>query len=158
MGAFHTQLLDLVGYTDYAATFADPARQLMAVEPFSYVVDANAANITQTVQQTFDTPMLDDADFVMVSTSQFARPAGATNLTANPAVLIQIIDLSSGRAFFAGPSPLPMVAGQGGFNFILPGPKTIKARATLRTTAISCQAQTFNGFYMAFHGARLWYR
>lgn len=157
--AFTTQLLDMVQYTDYIATFADPARKLIEIEPYSYFIDGNVlpAPITQTASQTFDTQMQGDNDFVLLSMNQFARVAGATSLIVNPALLVQITERTTGRTFFSGPSPLPIIAGQGGFGFLMLGAKTIKARSTLRTTAISAQAQSFDGFYFAFNGYRLWY-
>lgn len=157
--AFRTQLLDMVEFTDYAAWFADPARQLMEVEPWSYSIDGDVlpASITATAPQSFNTPMAGDADFLMTYISGFARPAGTTQLTVNPALLVQIADQSSGRTFFSGPAGMAFIAGQGGFPYLLTSPRIVKARAALKTTAISAQAQSFTGFYMTFHGVRLWY-
>lgn len=157
--AFWTQLLDMVEYTDYMATFADPSRRLVDVEPWSYSVDGDllAAPITATAGQRFVTQMAGDSDFVMTYISGFARPAGSQQMTINPAILVQISDQSSGRTFFSAPAPMAMIAGQSGFPFILLGPRTVKARASLLTTAISAQVQSWTGFYMTFHGARLWY-
>lgn len=157
--AFWTQLLDMVEYTDYVATFADPARRLVDIEPYAYVIDGEVlpANITAAAPQSFITQMAGDSDFLMTYISGFGRPAGNTTLTVNPALLVQILDQSSGRTFFSGPAPMPMIAGQGGFPFLLPGPRVIKARSSLKTTAISAQVQAFSGFYMTFFGARMWY-
>lgn len=160
---FHVQLLDMIEFTDYMATFANPERELIDVEPWAYVIDADSGvNITQTVSQQFLTPMAGDADFVMVGINGFARtasnPYGATALVVNPALLVQIADLTTGRTFFDSPTPMPFIAGQGGFPFLLPGCKVMGARARLQTTVIAAQAVTWTGFYMAFHGARLWYR
>lgn len=181
MDTFRRELLDMVGYTDYCATFADQGRKLLDVEPWTYSVDGDSGvNITQTIAQSFLTPMAGDADFLITYMSGFARsaaynPAGVPSPTAmipNPALLVQITELNSGRNFFAGVgatirfggvlapaglAPMPFVAGQGGFPFILTSPKVIRARSTLRITAMSAQAQTFNGFYFCYHGARLWY-
>lgn len=162
-GAFHTQLLDMIEYTDYMATFADPTRQLVDVEPWAYTIDGEvlSANITATAAQVFKTPMQGENDFVMFGINGFARtavnPYGATALVVNPALLVQISDLSTGRTFFDSPTPMPFIAGQGGFPFLLPGCKIVKPRATLQTTVISAQVVTWTGFYMTFHGARLWY-
>lgn len=157
--AFWTQLLDLVGYTDFVATFADPGRPIVEISPYTYVVDGEtlAANITATASQTFTTQMQGDNDFLLVYMSAFARPTGATNLTVNPAILVQIQELTTGRAFFSGPAPVPQIAGQGGFPFLMTGPKIIRARSQLELTAISAQVQTFTGFYFCYHGARIWY-
>jgi hypothetical protein len=180
MNTFHRELLDMVGATDYIATFADPGRPIVDIEPYTYTIDGDTGvNINQVTPQSFLTPMDGDADFVLTYLSGFARNVastyGATILIPNPALLIQIKELNSGRNFFAGagttlsflagtgiltPSglaPMPMVAGQGGFPFLLTSPKVLRARSTLQTTAIACQATTFNGFYLSFHGARIWY-
>lgn len=157
--AFWTQLLDLVEYTDLIATFADPSKTIVDIEPYSYTIDGDAltANITATAAQSFITQMQGDADFVMTATSGFGRAQGSTALLVNAAILVQILDQSSGRTFFDQPTPLPFIAGQMGFPYLLPGPRVIKARSSLKTTAISCQVQTFTGFYLTFHGARIWY-
>lgn len=177
MDTFQRELLDLVGFTSYVATFADPGRKILDIEPWTYTVDGDAGvNITQTVPASFLTPMAGDSDFVLTYMSGFGRCAtssfGATVMLPNPALLVQISELNSGRNFFAGagatvalggvltPSglaPMPMIAGQGGFPFLLTSPRVLRARSTIKTTAISAQAVTFNGFYFCFHGARIWY-
>ncbi len=177
MNTFQRELLDMVQATDYIATFADTGREILNIEPYTYTIDGNAGvAITQTNSRVFLTPMDQDTDFVLTYMSGFARnvdsPYGATVLIPNPALLVQIKELNSGRNFFAGLgatvalggvptpaglAPMPMIAGQGGFPFLLTSPKIIRARSTLRTTAIAAQASTFNGFYFCFHGARIWY-
>lgn len=163
MNAFQVQLLDLVGFTDYMATFAEPGRTILEITPYTYVVDGDVlpAPITATASQSFLTPMDGDCDFVLTYISGFGRaasnPYGATVMIANPAIMVQISELATGRNFFAGPMPMPMIAGQGGFPFLLTSPRVFKPRQTLKTTAISAQVQSFNGFYLCFHGARIWY-
>jgi hypothetical protein len=177
MNTYRRELLDLVEATDYIATFADRGRVILNIEPYTYSIDGDAGvNITQTQSRVFLTPIDQDSDFVLTYMSGFARNAastfGATVLIPNPALLVQIKELNSGRNFFAGLgatvalggvatpaglAPMPMIAGQGGFPFLLTSPKIIRARSTLRTTAIAAQASTFNGFYFSFHGARIWY-
>jgi len=157
--AFRTQLLDMVEYTDYVATFADPTRTIVDIDNYTYSIDGEvlAAPITATAGQTFLTQMEGDCDFVCFYLSGFARAAGQTNLTVNPALMVQIADQTTGRAWFQGPAPMPMIAGQGGFPYLLPGPKVIPARSSLETSAISRQVQSFTGFYFCFHGSRIWY-
>lgn len=159
MNAFQVQLLDMIGFTDYMATFAEQGREILEITPWTYAIDGNVlpANITQAAAQSFLTPMDGDCDFVLTYMSGFARPQGVTALTVNPALLVQISELATGRNFFAGPMPMPMIAGQGGFPFLLTGPRVLKPRQTLKTTAQSAQVQSFSGFYFCFHGARIWY-
>lgn len=159
MNRFWTELLDLVEYTDFIATFADAGRPIVDIEPYTYTIDGEVlpANITATAPQNFNTQMAGDSDFVLTYLSGFARPAGNTTLTVNPALMLQITDLSSGRAFFSAPAPMAMICGQGGFPFLLTGPRVIRARSALKLTAISAQVQSFSGFYFSYHGARIWY-
>jgi hypothetical protein len=163
LNTFQRELLDMVQYTDYIATFADKTRNIVDIEPWTYTVDGNVlpANITQTVSQSFITPMAGDADFVLTAISGFARsaanPWGPQVMIINPAILVQIADQSTGRTFFSGPAPMAMMAGQGGFPFLLTSPHIIHARSSLKTTAIAAQAITFTGFFMCYHGARIWY-
>lgn len=158
-GAFWTTLLDMVQHTDYIATFADPARKIVDIEPYIYSIDGDvlSANITATAAQTFLLPMYGDNDFIMIGINGFGRIPASTAMIANPAIMVQIIDQSSARSYFAGPMPMPMIAGQGGFPYLLTGPRTVHARASLKVTAQSAQVQSFNGFYMSFLGARIWY-
>lgn len=163
MDTFTRELLDMVGYTDYIATFADKGRKIVDIEPYTYTIDGDTltAPITATASQTFLTQMAGDCDFVLTYLSGFARaasyPYGATLMIANPALLVQITDMAAGRSFFNGALMMPGIAGQGGFPFMLTSPRVIRARSSLRTTAISAQAVSFNGFYFCFHGARVWY-
>ena len=149
----------MVEYTDYVATFADPSRQIVDIDTYTYTIDGDvlSANITQTAPQVFNTQMVGDCDFVLFYLSAFARINGQQVMTVNPAILVQIAEPTTGRTFFAGPSPLPLVAGQGGFPFLLPGPRVIRARSQLQATFISAQAQAFSGIYFCYHGARIWY-
>lgn len=157
--AFRTQLLDMVEYTDYVATFAEPGREIVDIDNWTYFVDGEtlSADITATAAQVFLTPMAGDNDFVLFYMAGMGRVTGTTVLSANPALLVQIADLTTGRTFFSAPSPMPMIAGCGGFPYMLPGPKVIPPRSTLRTTVVSAQAQAFSGFYFCFHGSRIWY-
>lgn len=158
--AFETQLLDIIKFTDFMASFADTNRQLVDVEPYAYTVDGNAlaANITSIAPQTFTTQLDGDADFVMWACSGFGRFLGSTNLIPNPAIMVQIAIANTGRTFFAAPVPMPFIAGQGGFPHVFLGPRVIRARSALKTTATAAQpGVSFSGFYMTWHGARLWY-
>lgn len=157
--AFFTQLLDMVQWTDYVATFATPGRQIMEIEPFSYAIDGDTlpALITATAPQTFSTQMEGDADFVLFYMSAFGRVNTESALRVNPALLGQITDETTGRSFFSEPTPVPIFAGQGGFPFLMTGPKVIKARSELSLTVRSAQAVSWSGFYFAYHGARIWY-
>lgn len=159
MNEFWRKLQDMVGYTDYIATFADPTRRILAIDTYSYVIDGNtlAANITAAAPQSFNVIMDSDSDFVCTYLAGQGRLNGQTAMMVNPAMLVQITDRSSGKTFFQAASPMPMVCGQGGFPFLLTSPRVVKPRTTLTVTARSAQAATFSGFYFALHGARIYY-
>lgn len=159
MNEFWRKLCDEVGQTDYISTFADPSRQIIGIDDYSYVIDGETltANITQTVSQSFNVIMDSDSDFVLTYFSGFARAVATTVMIINPAILIQIKDQSSGRTYFNTPSPMAMLCGQGGFPFLLTSPRVIKPRTTLTVTAIAAQAKTFSGFYFCLHGSRIYY-
>lgn len=159
MNEFWRKLCDEVGGTDYVSMFADKSRQIVNIDDYTYSIDGNtlAANITQTVSQSFNVVMDSDSDFVLTYFSGFTRPTGTQILTINPAIMVQIKDQSSGRTYFNTAAPMAMLCGQGGFPFLLTSPRIIKPRTTLTVTAISAQAQTFTGFYFCFHGARIYY-
>jgi hypothetical protein len=159
MNEFWRELLDTVGYSDYIATFADPARKVIFIDTYSYIVDGNtlSADITATAPQSFNIIMDTDSDFVCTYFAGFGRATGSTLMMVNPAMLVQISDRASGKTFFNQAAPMPMICGQGGFPFLLTSPRVVKPRTTLTLTARSAQAQSFTGFYFAMHGGRIFY-
>lgn len=159
MNEFWRKLLDTIEYSDYIATFADPNREIVNIDDYTYTIDGQtlAANITATAPQSFNVIMDSDSDFVCTYMSAFGRATGQTVMQVNPAMLVQITDRSSARTWFNQPAPLPMIAGQGGFPFLLTSPRVIKPRTTLNVTARSAQVQTFTGFFFCFHGSRIFY-
>ena len=159
LNEFERKLADMIRWTDYIATFADPQRKILLIDTYTYTVDGNTltANITATAPQSFNIVMDSDSDFVCTYLSGYGRAQGSTLMSVNPALLVQITDKSAGRTFFNKPSPMPMVCGQGGFPFLLPSPRVIKPRSTVNITAQSAQVQTFTGFYFCLHGGRIYY-
>lgn len=155
--AFRTQLLDMVGYTDLVATFADTGRPIVDIDTFTYSIDSNGPLITPAAPATFTTQMAGDNDFVLFSMSGMGRDNGTTDLMFNPALLVQITDATQGRTFFDRACPMPLIAGAGGWPFLLTGPKVLRARTTLKTTFSCAQARNFSGVYFCFHGGRIWY-
>ncbi len=161
LNEFRRRLLDAVEFTDYLASFADPAREIVDIDTFSYVIDKDdtATTIVSTALTPFDVVMSSDSDFVCTGLSGYGRIQGDTMLTQNPAMLCQITDEASGRTFWDRPAPMAMIAGQGGFPFMLPSPWVIRPRSTVRVDATAARAgATFNGFYFVFHGGRIFYR
>lgn len=159
MNEFWRKLCDLTQSDNYIATFADPTREVVYVDNYTYVVDGEtlSANITATAPQSFNVVMDSDSDFVLTYFSGFARAAGGSVMIINPAVNVQIKDQSSGRSFFNQAAPMAMLCGQGGFPFLLTSPRLIRPRSTLTVTATSAQIQSFSGFYFCLHGSRIYY-
>jgi hypothetical protein len=156
---FWRKLCDITLTDNPVTKFADPTRKIVGVDNYTYTVDGNtlSADITATASQTFPIIMDSDSDFVCFYFSGYARATGGSVMILNPAVLVQITDKSSGRTFFNRPAPMPLMAGQGGFPFLLNSPRVIKPRTTLEVTAISAQVQSFSGFYFCLHGSRIYY-
>lgn len=164
MNEFWRKLCDEVGGTDYISQFADPSREILNIDNYTYSIDGNtlSADITATAPQSFNLIMDSDSDFVCTYLSGFGRSAsaslGATTMIINPAMLVQVTDRASARTWFNRASGMAMLCGQGGFPFLLTSPRVIKPRTTLNVTAISAQAVSFTGFYMCFHGSRIYYK
>jgi len=156
---FWRKLCDTTGTDNYISLFGEPGRPIALIDNYSYTIDGNSlsADITQTAAQTFKIVMDTDSDFVCTFLSGSARATGGSVILFSPAVLVQITDEASGRTWLNQPAPLPMIAGQGGFPFLLTSPRVVKPRSTLSVRAISAQAQSFSGFYFTFHGSRIYY-
>ncbi len=159
MNEFWRKLCDATGSDNYMATFGEPGRKIALIDNYAYTIDGEtlSAPITQTAAQTFNVIMDSDSDFVCTYLAGFARATGGSVMIFNPAVMVQITDQASGRTWFNQAAPLPMIAGQGGFPFLLTSPRVIKPRSTLTVRAISAQAQSFSGFYFSFMGSRIYY-
>lgn len=165
MNEFERRLLDVIGYSSYIATFADPARQILGIEGYAYSVDALAANVTSAAPADFDLIMDSDSDFVVCYLAGAARidngptVANGTRCTEfSPGLLVQITDQSSGKTYFDKPTPLPLIAGAGGFPYIMSSPRVIKPRSTLTVTAQGAIAGAqYDDFFFALHGAKVYY-
>ena len=171
MNEFQRKLLDTVRFTSWIAAFADPARTLIGVEAYSYVVDARGAAIDQLTAQSFNLVMDSDSEFActyisgaaVISAPVIGAPANGNQVTEfSPSLEIQVRDQSSGRTWFDIPTPLPLIAGAGGFPFILASPRISKARSTITVEAKGSfhngpPSATFEDFMFCLHGAKLYY-
>lgn len=162
MNEHQRRLLDTVEMSSYIATFADPDRQILLIEPYTYSVDALSVNITSAAVQTFNLIMNSDSDFIATSfagaASQIAQAAAARSVEFSPALLVQITDLSSGKTYFNRATPLGLIAGAMGFPFLLTSPRVIKPRTTLAVGAQGAVAgATYGNFHFSIHGAKIFY-
>lgn len=159
MNEFYRRLYDIVGRNSYIASFADPNREILDIDNYSYSVENSAATpINNVTVRAFDIPMDTDSDFVFTYISGAAVLNGETTLTLNPAILLQIFDQSSGRNYFNAPVPMGIIAGYAGFPFLLTSPRVVRARTTLTVTAIAAQNVIFNTFALSFGGSRIFYK
>lgn len=160
MNEFWRKLLDIVGANSYVAMFADPTREILAIDNYTYTIENTAATpINFTTVREFNVPMDTDSDFVMTSISGGAVISGGSNVTLNPAILLQILDQSSGRNYFNIPTMMPNIAGYGGFPFLLTSPRVVKPHSTLTISAQAAQATVeFSTFQLCLSGARIFYR
>lgn len=161
MNEHQRRLLDVVEMSSYIATFADPSRQILLIEPYTYSIDQLAVNITSAAAQSFNLVMNSDSDFVATMFAGGSRIQAGTfprSVEFSPALLVQITDQSSGKTYFNRPTPLPLIAGAAGFPFILTSPRVIKARTTLAISAQGAVAgATYNDFFFSIHGAKIFY-
>lgn len=165
MNEFKRRLLDTVEMSDYIASFADPSREVLLIEPYTYSIDALAVNITSAAAQSFNLAMNSDSDFVATGLAGGAlvntgptTPAGTRCVEFTPALLVQITDQSSGKTYFNRPTPLGLMAGAGGFQFLFASPRIVKPRVTLSVSAQGAVAgATYNNFYFCIHGAKIFY-
>lgn len=165
MNEFRRRLLDVVEYSDYIYSFADPSREVLLVESYAYSVDALGVNITSAAAQSFNLVMNSDSDFVATGFTGGAliaagptTPNGTRCVEFTPALLVQVTDQSSGKTYFNRPTPLGLLAGAAGFPFLLASPRIIRPRTTLSISAQGAVAgATYNNFYFTILGAKIFY-
>jgi hypothetical protein len=165
MNLFERSLLDAIEFSDYIGSFADPSKRVLGVENYAYSVDRRAVNITDAAAQDFQLVMDSDSDFVVCYMSGGARinigpvvANGTRCVEFSPALLVQITDQASGKTYFNRPTPLPLIAGAGGFPFLMSSPRIVKPRSTLTVSAQGAvSGATFNDFMFTLSGAKIYY-
>lgn len=167
MNARDRRLLDTVKFSSYVASFAEPGRHVLGVESYAYVVDQTGLTLTSAAAQEFELVMDSDSDFVatfasgaaIVQAPVIGSPANGNTCTEFAAsILVQITDQASGKTWYNQPTPLPLIAGAGGFPFIMASPRVIRPRGAL-TVSVQAAASgvTFSAFYFALHGGKIYY-
>lgn len=158
LNEFHRKLFDTIGANSYVGLFADPTREILSIEPYTYSVVADGLTLTATLQQ-FEITMDSDSDFVAVFASGCATSAGsAYPIVADPDIVIQIRENWSGKTWFNVPTLMPLVAGQGGYPHIMQSPRLIPPRTTISVFAGADWTQTYTGFHFSLHGGRIYYK
>lgn len=170
MNEAQRRLLDTVRYNSWVASFADPARQLLGLESYTYSLDKRAIALDATAPQSFDLVMDSDSEFLCVyvagagriTTPVIATPANGNTVTEfSPSMVVQITDQAAGKTWFDQVTPLPLVAGAGGFPFVLSSPRIVKPRSTVtvqaQMLATGAPSVVSADFLFALHGAKLYY-
>ena len=160
MNEFQRKLLDEVATNDYIAAFADPKREILAIDNYSYSVrfGDDGLVINDTAERVRNLDMDTDSTFIMTYISGCARAAGVEPLIYNPSVLVQITDQSSMKSYFNRPTLMPLIAGAGGFPFLTGSPRIVAPRSTLKITAIAATTQAFTYVNLSFGGGRIFYK
>lgn len=167
MNEFQRRLLDVVKFTAYIASFADPSRQILGIEPYCYTVDQSSLTLTlaSNPAPTFNLIMDSDSDFVAtyMSAAAIIGPGGIAQrqVEYSPSLLLQITDQSAGKTWFNAPTPTSLVCGAMGFPFLLSSPRVIRPRTTLTiapTAAVALAGGSqFTSFFFAMNGAKIYY-
>jgi hypothetical protein len=166
------RILDIVQFSNWIATFGEPGRTILGIESYTYSVDAQGVDLATTTapatgSQDFPLVMDSDSDFVVcflsggavISAPEIESPANANRCVEfSPAILVQITDEAAGKTYFNVPTPLPLIAGAGGFPFVLTSPRIVKPKSTLQITATAfVEGVTFSDFFFSLHGAKIYY-
>lgn len=169
LNEFSRRLMDMIQFNSWIASFADPSRQILAIENYAYCIDALAVDIEDGSPADFPLIMDSDSEFIATYISGAARiddgptVSNGTRCTEfSPSILIQITDQSSGNTWFNAPTPLPLIAGAGGFPFLMASPRVIRPRSTLSVHAEiadngGATPVLFSDFFFAIHGAKIYY-
>lgn len=157
------RLLDVVEMSSYIASFAEPGREILLIEPYTYSIDQLGVGITSAAPQSFNLIMNSDSDFIATGFAGGARVSTAGAISTRqveftPSLLIQITDQAAGKTYFNRATPLGLIAGVAGFPFLLSSPRIIKPRTTLSVSAQGAVAgATFADFFFSIHGAKIYY-
>lgn len=165
MNEIERRLLDIAGFNSVTMMYADPSREILLIDTYSYSVDTTAL-VPLTPANPISVPIVMDSDseFVLYYLSGGAIIPGVgdapTLMNPMPAIKVQITDLASGRTYFNIPTPMPLVAGLNGFPFILSSPRIVKPRTTLQidlSSIVQSAGPSFSAVFLTLHGARIYY-
>jgi hypothetical protein len=164
---YFRRLMDATAWNSYAASFADPSRTVLHVETYTYAIDETDLTLDDTAGgQDFPLVMDSDSDFVAmylsggvtISDQGDEAPAVTRIVEWSPSLNVQITDQSAGKTWFDFPTPLPLIAGAGGFPFLVASPRVIRPRSTLSINAqAAASGVIFDGFFFAIGGSKIYY-
>lgn len=106
-----------------------------------------------------NTPIDASAMFLWTATSYNANSLNAAQTAATrvyPNCTVLIIDTGSGRQLMDNPVPVPSLAGDGQFPFILPEPRWIAANSTIQCVYTNFDVAAGFNIRLAFHGYKVY--
>lgn len=106
-----------------------------------------------------NTPIDASAMFLWTSTTFFANTANASTTASArlyPNVAVMITDTGSGRQLMDNPVPIPEIAGDGQFPYVLPEPRLIAANSTIACVYTNLDPATGFNIRLAFNGYKIY--
>ena len=123
---------------------------------FTYESDTIATlNAGNSITQTFN--IAGDSDFFWTKFAAFALVGGTATTRLNdqlPAVLVTIINTTSGRQYSSNPVPLPNIAGTGPLPFIIPMITLWEKKSTIQITLQNEGNANYSNIQLSFHGIK----
>ena len=131
------------------------ARVFFDYESDSLPVAPNGIAPGVSVQESFN--IAGDSDFFWTkfAATALGTPANAATYTFAPAVSILITNTTTGRQYSSSSVPLPNLAGNGQFPFILPQITWWQAKSTIQIQLQNLSADvTYSNILLTFHGVK----
>ena len=144
---------------DQLSSQASVDRQLYSYSNVLAVAGAANAIASGTVSAPVNTPILADASFLWTATTYLANTANAAQTFGTfvyPNVSVLIVDTGSGRQFMDLPVPIPELAGNGQYPYMLALPRLIAPNSVIQCTYTNFDAAAGYNIYMAFHGFKIY--
>lgn len=160
MNEFQRKYLDILAQSDYISSVARPGKKILNIDYYAYNArigtDAVPVAATGGVGQA-QVQIQADSDFVLSYISGGAQQTANDTINSAQSILVQMTDTGSGKKYFNQPTLLPIMAGQGGYPFMLPAPRVLNPNTILQIDVQNLMNISFVGIFFAFHGARIFY-
>jgi len=123
---------------------------------FTYESDI-AASLAAGASVTQSFNIAGDSDFFWTKFAAFALVGGtATTRSADqlPAVLMTLVNTTTGRQYSSNPVPLPNMAGTGPLPFIIPMITLWEKKSTIQITLQNEGNAAYSNLHLSFHGIK----
>lgn len=160
MSKFEQKYLDILNASPFIRAFAKPGRRVVRAQYFDYNtrIGSAASPLALNVPQLGNIETQADSDFVATYMTAGVLQLATSVMTFNRNVAFQVQDLSTGKNFFSQATIMGLLAGAGGFPYVFPAPRVINPNTNLAITVTNRDTATnYEGFFIAFHGMRLFY-